>query len=145
VGVLPIDPSVGGPRAYATLAAAACARGFAVAVFPEVGTPSPPDKPRRISPGFAYLALRAGAPVIPVVVGGTHRIVRGSRFSLDILPAIDVRRTSDPFTPPARAEAHTLARRYEGLVATILPQRTAAADAAAPKGERWRWLATLFH
>jgi 1-acyl-sn-glycerol-3-phosphate acyltransferase len=145
VGVLPIDASIGGPPAYATLAAAACARGFAVAVFPEVGPPSLPDKPRRISPGFAYLALRAGAPVIPVIVGGTHRIVRGSRFSLDILPAIDVRRRSDPFTPSARAEAHALAHRFDELVASTLPERTAAADAEAPKRERWRWLATLFH
>jgi 1-acyl-sn-glycerol-3-phosphate acyltransferase len=145
VGVLPIDASIGGPPAYATLAAAACARGFAVAVFPEVGPPSLPDKPRRISPGFAFLALRAGAPVIPVIVGGTHRIVRGSRFSLDFLPAIDVEPMLDPFTPAARVHARDLWRRYEELGASLLPERTAAADAEAPKRERWRWLATLFH
>jgi 1-acyl-sn-glycerol-3-phosphate acyltransferase len=144
VGIIPVAPSAGGPRAYSDAAAAACQRGFAVAVFPEVGPPSPPDRPRRISPGFAYMALRAGAPVVPVVVGGTHRIVRGSSFSLDILPAIAASSGTDPFSPAARSATQALVRRYEQLVSGSLPERTAAADATAPERERWRWLGSLF-
>jgi 1-acyl-sn-glycerol-3-phosphate acyltransferase len=144
MGIIPVALEAGGPRAYAAAAAMACQRGFAVVVFPEVGPPSPPDRPRRISPGFAYLALQAGAPVVPVVVGGTHRIVRGSRFSLDFLPPLPTSAPTDPFMPTARREARALSQGYASLVASLLPERTAAADASAPKRARWRWLGSLF-
>jgi 1-acyl-sn-glycerol-3-phosphate acyltransferase len=145
LGVIPIASQGGGPRAYAELAAEACRRGLAVVVFPEVGPPSPPARARRISPGFAYLALRAGAPVVPVVIGGTHHIVRGSRFSIDIGRALDPGApVDDPFTPVARQRAHALVARFEQVVAARLPERTRAADAAAPPRDRWTWLARLF-
>lgn len=85
-------------------------------------------------------------PVIPVVLGGTHRIGRGSPFTVDLLepldpgPAID-----DPFTPAGRVRADDLVSRYAALVAAILPERTAGADRDRPARGRWRWLATLFH
>lgn len=145
LGVIPIAPESGGPRRYAELAAAACARGLAVAVFPEVGPPSPPDRARRISPGFAYLALRAGAPVVPVVIGGTHHLVRGASFSVDILASIDPAGPGiDPFTPSGRATARSLTARIEREIAGLLPERTRQADAAAPRRERWSWLGRLF-
>ena len=144
LGVIPIATTAG-PRAYAELAATACQRGLAVAVFPEVGPPSLPDRCRRISPGFAYLALRAGAPVVPVVIGGTHHIVRGSSFSVDIGAAIDPGEVmADPFTPDGRERAQALAGELERAVAAVLPERTRRADASAPAHDRWTWLASLF-
>ena len=116
-----------------------------MAVFPEIGSPSPPERARRISAGFAYLALRAGAPVLPVVIGGTHRIVRGSVFSVDVLAPLDPgEQLVDPLTAPGRARAHELSDQLTDAIAEILPRRTAETDAAAPARERWRWLATLF-
>ena len=145
LGIIPIEGARSGPRVYAELIAEVLAAGHAVAIFPEVGPPSAPDRARPMSPGFAYLALRAGAPVIPVVVSGTHRIVRGSRFSIDGLRAIEVGSpVEDPFTPAGRARAHKLSRRLEMVVAEVLPERTAQADARRPGRERWRWLGTLF-
>jgi 1-acyl-sn-glycerol-3-phosphate acyltransferase len=145
LGVIPVAATMGGPRAYAQLASAACERGLAVAVFPEVGPPSPPDQARRISRGFAYVSLQAGAPVVPVVVGGTHRIVRGSTFSLDIGATLGgPGASSDPFTPEGQERARALTERYERFVAAALPERTRQADAAAPARERWTWLGSLF-
>lgn len=144
LGVIPIAGR-GGPRTYAELAAEVLAAGHALAIFPEVGPPSPSDQPRSISAGFAYLAIRAGAPIIPVVVGGTHRVVRGSSFSVDILTALNVGEAlDDPFTPSGRARASELTVSYEAVVAELLPRRTGEADARAPERERWRWLGTLF-
>lgn len=144
LGVIPIAASVG-PRAYAELAAQACERGSAVAIFPEVGPPSTADRARRISPGFAYLALRSAASVIPVVIGGTHHIVRGSWFSVDIGRAIEPDTTAeDPFTPDGRSRAKALTEAYGLVVAAALPERTQQADAHAPAREHWRWLASLF-
>ena len=145
VGIIPITGALGGPRAYAELAAQALHAGAAVVVFPEVGPPSEPHRTRPISPGFAYLARRAGAPVIPVVIGGTHHIVRGSHFSLQVLPALDGGTAErDVFRPRVRGEAHELAGHYGAAVNARLPAHTARADRLAPTQERWTWLSRLF-
>ena len=146
LGMIPIAPDAGGPQAYADLAAQVTAAGAALVIFPEKGPPSPPDSTRTISPGFAYLALRAGAPVIPVVLAGTHHIVRGSSFTVDALQSIDVGPAEEAvFTAVGRRRAASITERYRTLVGQVLPRRSASADARRPKRDRWRWLATLFH
>ena len=145
LGIIPVAPGRGGPGAYVESAALACERGGAVAVFPEIGPPSPPDRLRTTSAGFAYLALRTGSPVVPVVIGGTHRIVRGSVFSLDVLAPLDPGDPLEqPLSGPGRARAHALRSDLADAIARTLPERTAEADALAPERERWRWLGTLF-
>jgi 1-acyl-sn-glycerol-3-phosphate acyltransferase len=146
LGMIPISPGSGGPQAYADLAAEVTAAGAALVIFPEKGPPSPPDSTRTISPGFAYLALRAGAPVIPVVLAGTHHIVRGSSFTVDALAAIDVGAADEAaFTAAGRRRAAALTDRYRTLVNELLPARSALADSRRPRRDRWPWLATLFH
>lgn len=146
LGMIPIAPDSGGPRVYAELAAQVMSAGAALAIFPEKGPPSPPETTRTIAPGFAYLALRAGAPVVPVVLAGTHRIVRGSSFSVDALAALDVGEADEGvFSSPGRRRAAELTERYRMAVAAVLPDRSTFADARRPARDRWRWLATLFH
>jgi hypothetical protein len=78
-----------------------------------------------------------------VVFGGTHRIVRGSSFTIDVLEPIETGPPDpDPFTPVGRAAAREIATRYEEVVADVLPGRTALADSRRPRRERWRWLGT---
>ena len=145
IGVLPVTPGSGRPQHYATLAAAAMRAGLAIAVFPEVGPPSPPDRARRVSPGFAYLALGAGAPVVPVVIGGTHHIVRGSSFSLRFGPALESGPAmDDPFDAAGRERAAALTGRLTEHLDGELPRQNAWTAARAPVRDRWRWLATLF-
>jgi 1-acyl-sn-glycerol-3-phosphate acyltransferase len=146
LGMIPIAASSGGPRAYARLVAEVTSAGTALVIFPEKGPPSSPDTTRTISPGFAYLATYAGAPVIPVVLAGTHRIVRGSSFTVDALPTLDVGPAdADAFTPAGRRRVASLTDRYASAIASILPDRSAYADARRPARDRWPWLATLFH
>ena len=146
LGMIPISAGSGGPRAYASLAAEVMGAGAALAIFPEKGPPSPPDATRTISPGFAYLARYAGAPVIPIVLAGTHHIVRGSSFTVDALAPLDVGASHEgAFTPEGRRRAVALTDRYRALIGAVLPDRSASADARRPKRERWPWLSTLFH
>lgn len=146
LGMIPIAPGAGGPRGYARLVDEVIGAGAALVIFPEKGPPSMPDATRTISPGFAYLALHAGAPVIPVVLAGTHRIVRGSSFTVDALPVIEIGAADDDvFSAAGRKRAADLASRYQAVIDAVLPARTAQADARRPSRERWRWLGTVFH
>jgi 1-acyl-sn-glycerol-3-phosphate acyltransferase len=146
LGMIPIAAGSGGPRAYASLAAEVVGAGAALVIFPEKGPPSRPEETRTIAPGFAYLALHAGAPVIPIVLAGTHRIVRGSSFTVDALAAIDGGSADEQiFSPVGRRRAAELTERYRMAVATVLPARSALTDKRGPTREHWRWLATLFH
>ena len=99
---------------------------------------------RRISPGFAYVARRSGAPVVPVVIGGSHRIVRGSRFSLQVLAPLDPGASDpQPFRSSARAAAQALAGDYEATVNDALPALNVRAAALGPRDDRWAWLSRL--
>ncbi len=56
------------------------ARGRVIGIFPEGGR-SPNGRLRPFKAGAAYIALRAGVPVLPVAVVGSHRVFpKGSRL-----------------------------------------------------------------
>lgn len=146
LGILPIERRVGGPDAYLEAGAAALAAGAALVVFPEKGPPSPPDRTRTIAPGFAYLARRAGAPVVPVVVAGSHAVMRGSHFSVTFLEALPAGGPDvEALSTASRPLAHALAERVEEMLERELPDLNAQTDAHLPKVARWRWLGGLFH
>ena len=67
-------------RAAQKAALDALAAGRPVALFPE-GTRSRDGRLRQGRGGAAFLAMRSGAPLLPVAISGTHRIFPGrSRF-----------------------------------------------------------------
>ncbi|HET8594222.1 MAG TPA: lysophospholipid acyltransferase family protein, partial [Intrasporangium sp.] len=69
VGQVPIDRTVGDRTALAT-AIAVLHRGGAVGIFPE-GTRGHGDV-EQVNQGAAWIALRTGAPIVPVAVLGTR-------------------------------------------------------------------------
>jgi 1-acyl-sn-glycerol-3-phosphate acyltransferase len=69
VGQIPIDRSVGDRRALAC-ASAVLARGGVVGIFPE-GTRTDGDVDE-VNRGASWIALRSGAPLVPVAVLGTR-------------------------------------------------------------------------
>ncbi len=69
----------GGGRQALEIALRYLAQGEAVCIFPE-GTRSPDGRLRRGRSGVVVLALRSGAPILPVAVTGTEKALRkGSR------------------------------------------------------------------
>jgi len=56
-------------------------RGVSYLVFPE-GTRSPDGRLRAFKKGTFVMAIRAGAPVVPVAVSGTQRIMPRGSFAL---------------------------------------------------------------
>lgn len=79
-GDIPIDRSHG-REALKSLAAAAShiASGTSVVLFPE-GTRSPDGTLRSFKSGGMALAIKAGVPVVPVAIGGTHRILPKGKY-----------------------------------------------------------------
>jgi 1-acyl-sn-glycerol-3-phosphate acyltransferase len=79
-GDIPIDRSHG-RKALKSLAEAAShiASGTSVVLFPE-GTRSPDGKLRSFKSGGMALAIKAGVPVVPVSIRGTHHILPKGKY-----------------------------------------------------------------
>ncbi len=157
-GVIPI-PSRGGPRAFATHMEAAVRvidNGAVFCLFPESGFPSEPGTARPVAAGLGYIALRTGAPIVPVVLGGNEVLFLGRRLVLRVLPAqpwqawaaADGSPVPDAVPAPGTAEERRLAHRIaDGFrSATADAVRDAHLAVLPPPGTRMRGrgLTTLF-
>ncbi|MDK2882962.1 MAG: 1-acyl-sn-glycerol-3-phosphate acyltransferase [Bacillota bacterium] len=69
-------------------------KGKAIGLFPEGGV-SRPGELRPFMPGWAYLALKSGAPVLPVILRGSSKVLpvgtfipRPGRIRIEVLPPL---------------------------------------------------------
>ena len=109
-----------GDRSAQRFALDALAAGRPIALHPE-GTRSRDGHLKAGRSGAAFLAMRSGAPLLPVGIAGTHRIFPGrSRFPH---PTRIVIRIGEPFTlphvPDGRLDRGTLAAGTARIIATI--------------------------
>lgn len=157
-GILPI-PSHGSPRTFATHLTAAgqvVGAGAVFLLFPESGFPVPPGTARPISPGIGYVALRSGAAIVPVVIGGTDLLYLGRRIAFRVsepvtwqdLAAADGDPVPDVAPEPGSGAERRLAHRIaDGFhAATADAVLTAHLAVLPPPGARLRGtrLTTLF-
>lgn len=75
-------------------------RGRSIIICPE-GTRSGSDEMTEFKQGAVRVALRAGVPIIPLAIDGSHRLLEGNRYRLQgadvrltILPRVDVKALS---------------------------------------------------
>lgn len=157
-GVIPI-PSHGGPRSFAThldAAARVVDAGAVFCVFPESGFPSEPGVARPVAAGIGYIALRTGAPVVPVVLGGNDVLFLGRRLVVRVLPPrpwaawAGVDGLPVPAMPPApgsadeRLLAHRVADGFRAATADQVREAHRSVLPAPGARMRWRGLTTLF-
>jgi 1-acyl-sn-glycerol-3-phosphate acyltransferase len=155
-GVIPIWPG-GGREAvetYLGAASRALAAGTVLCIFPEIGPPTKPGIARPFGMGLAYFALRTGAPIVPIVFGGTDELYRGRRFHLTVLDPVTWQELvgAPPGAPPpeawSSAERRAARRLTQELHERAAPAVVAAQVASTPRGrirKRWRWLTTAWH
>lgn len=133
-GILPI-PSHGGPKAFAIHLAAAARvleAGAVFCLFPETGSPSPVGTARPLGGGLGYIALRSGARIVPLVIGGNDELFLGRRLVLRILPSLDPRELAGLAAGEAPPAPGSAAEREAAHRLTLaLHERTASAVAAA--------------
>ena len=65
--------------------------GAVFGLFPEVGPAVPVERARPLSPGIAYFAMRTGAPIVPLVLGGAHELYLGRTIILSVLEPVTAR------------------------------------------------------
>jgi 1-acyl-sn-glycerol-3-phosphate acyltransferase len=114
-----------GDRAAQREALALLAAGEPIAIFPE-GTRSRDGRLKELKPGAALLALRSGAPLLPVGIAGSHRLFPGgtriphrSRITVRIGPTFSI-----GHQPEGRLDRHALttgSTRIREAIAALLP------------------------
>jgi 1-acyl-sn-glycerol-3-phosphate acyltransferase len=119
-GYIPIDRSQG-REALRSLseAAAEIAAGKSVVIFPE-GTRSPDGRLGAFKAGGVQLAIKAGVPIVPVAIRGTHRIL--PKGKLLATPGEVAVRVGAPIEVAGcrLREKHDLALRVRACVAGML-------------------------
>lgn len=154
-GVLPI-PSHGGPRSFETHVEAAghvLRSGMVFCVFPEYGAPSPVEASRPIAPGLGYVALRTGAPIVPLVIGGNHELFWGRRIVVRVLPALDPIALAGlppggaappPGSHEERAAAHAIAEAFRAATAGAVDEAWRAVEPRPGTAKRLTRMTHLF-
>lgn len=106
--------------------------GLSVFIFPE-GTRSPDGRLQPFKKGAFAMAIEAGAPVVPVAIAGTHRLLRRGQWIVrpgEVVVRFGAAVDTSAYTAKERPE---LLARIESLVAAALPpdQQPAPASGAA--------------
>jgi 1-acyl-sn-glycerol-3-phosphate acyltransferase len=155
-GVVPIWPG-GGREAFEAHVSAAqsVVRANAIfAIFPEVGPPVEIGCARPLGAGLGYFALRTGATVVPLVLGGAHEVYLGRTIILRALPPTTARALAgiapmdvlpEPDSPAERDAAHRIVGKLHELTAPSVVETFRAAEPAPGARKRFRRLTTLFH
>ncbi len=138
---------------YTTAVKEALGAGALLAIFPETGPPVPVDRARPFGRGLAYFALRTGAPIVPIVVGGTDVLFRGRRIVTRILAPVDVRdlagfeagvATPAPGSREERVAARHATEALQELTAPHVPEVRARAEPPPGTRRRWLWMTHLW-
>jgi 1-acyl-sn-glycerol-3-phosphate acyltransferase len=99
-------------------AADALSSGLHMVVFPE-GTRSLDGRLSTFKKGPFFLAQQTGAPIIPVAIWGTERMMR--KGSAVIYPGVATVRMLAPIEPGAYGSREELLRAVRGAIAAALP------------------------
>lgn len=119
IGAFPIE-RLRVSRRSADLAAEFLDDGWNLVIFPEGGR-SPDGWGQAFRGGAAYLALRTGAPVAPVHLEGTRRVLkRGAKVPTRATVHVTF---GAPIRPADGDDARTFGTRIEAAVATLADER----------------------
>jgi 1-acyl-sn-glycerol-3-phosphate acyltransferase len=150
-GVLPVWRGGVGIEVHVTAARAVVERGGVFATFVEGSIGGPPDQPTPFRHGAFVIALRTGAPIVPLAVAGAEVLYRGKRFATRILPPVTMAElvgdrwsgTPEAGSREELAAAGVAAERLEALLAPVLAEIHPATVDPPRRRRRWPWLTGL--
>jgi 1-acyl-sn-glycerol-3-phosphate acyltransferase len=126
-GLLPVWRGGIGIDQHVESARAVIANGAVFAQMPEGTVSGPPGRIGPFRTGWAVIALRTDAPIVPLAMAGTEELYLGRRLASQVLPATSARALAGiaPDAPlPAegsRAELDTARRMNDALAAILGP------------------------
>ncbi|MFL5779523.1 MAG: lysophospholipid acyltransferase family protein [Chloroflexota bacterium] len=129
-GILPVWRGGVGIEPHVAAARAVLANGGVFLMMPEGGISGPPDRIAAFRYGSALIALRTGAPIVPLALAGTQELYIGKRMASQIMPPTSLRELLGPdwngIVPAegSRAEldlAHAVTDRLEALFEPVIP------------------------
>ena len=129
-GMLPVWRGGVGVEQHVASAQAVLRNGGVFVLVPEGGVTGPPNGLAAFRVGSALIALRTGAPIVPLAIAGSGELYLGKRMATRILPATSARELLGDAWPPSMPEegsreeldlAHALTDRLAALFAPVIP------------------------
>jgi 1-acyl-sn-glycerol-3-phosphate acyltransferase len=150
-GVLPVWRGGIGIDVHVASARAVLERGGVFSTFVEGTIGGPPDRPTPFRHGAFVIALRTGAPIVPLAVAGTEVLYRGKRFATRILPPVTMAELAGEAwagvpEPGSRDElriARIAAEALEARLAPVIAEIHPGTVDPPGRRRRWPWLTGL--
>lgn len=126
-GLLPVWRGGLGVEGHVRSARAVVGAGAVFVQMPEGTVNGPPGRVGPFRPGAALIALRTGAPIVPLAMAGTEELYVGRRLASRVLPATSARDLlgeawdGTPPPPDSREELELAKRASEALAALLGP------------------------
>lgn len=124
-GLLPVWRGGVGVGHHVESARAVVGNGGVFVQMPEGTVSGPPGRLGPFRTGWAVIALRTDAPIVPLALAGTEELYLGRRMASRILPVTSVRALADlepgaPFPAPGTREELDVARAMSDRLAAML-------------------------
>jgi 1-acyl-sn-glycerol-3-phosphate acyltransferase len=124
-GLLPVWRGGIGIEQHVASARAVIANGAVFAQMPEGTVSGPPGRIGPFRTGWAVIALRTDAPIVPLAIAGTEELYVGRRLASQVLPVTSARALAglapgDPFPPEGSREELTMAHRMSDALVAIM-------------------------
>jgi 1-acyl-sn-glycerol-3-phosphate acyltransferase len=150
-GVLPVWRGGIGIEVHVTAARAVLERGGVFSTFVEGTIGGLPDRPTPFRLGAFVIALRTGAPIVPLAVAGAEVLYRGKRFATRILPPVtlpelvgaDWKGAPEPGSREELEVARRAAEALEALLAPVIAEIHPLTVDPPGRRRRWPWLTGL--
>jgi 1-acyl-sn-glycerol-3-phosphate acyltransferase len=124
-GLLPVWRGGVGIDAHVASARAVIGNGGVFVQMPEGTVSGPPGRIGQFRVGWAVIAMRTDAPIVPLAMAGTEELYLGRRMASRILPTASVRALGGlppgaALPPPGSREELDLARRMSERLAELI-------------------------
>jgi 1-acyl-sn-glycerol-3-phosphate acyltransferase len=154
-GMLPVWRGGVGIDVHVASAEAVLAAGGVFVIMAEGGIPGPPDRLAPFRSGSALIAIRTGAPIVPLAIVGSKELYLGRRMATRVLAptsAAELLRDAVPAGSPSpeegsRAEldlAHVLTERLAALLEPAVTELYPGTVDPPERPRRFRGLTWLF-
>jgi 1-acyl-sn-glycerol-3-phosphate acyltransferase len=137
LGQIPVDVH-GDPMQAADVARSELERGELIGMHPE-GTISPSFVPRRAKSGAVRLADSVGAPIVPVAIWGSQRVLTKGRPMRPTRGTVVTVRYGEPFRPTGRTGMARTKELMERIAALLELSQASYPQRPGPPPDDW-WL-----